>query len=435
MKTQEKVKILIVDDERTLCETMSEILKDEGYDVEVAFDGKEALEKIQKTTFDVIFCDLRMPKTDGLGVLEKTMEKSSETFFIVMTAYGSMETTLKALKLGAYDYVIKPLVFEDVLLKLEHLVAFKKLSVENRDLKGEVIEQFALDNVLGQGTEMRAVYSLIQRVAPTPTTILITGEIGVGKEKLAKAIHYQSKQDGRSFMVVRCGSYEEAQLDRTLFGKEGIFYRSEEGTLFLDDISELSLALQLKLIQFLNGEDFKKCPTRLIIATTKDLSKEAEKGKFREDLLYRINVIEIKVPPLRARKNDVPFLVKFFVRTLSEGHGKRVRYVTDQARDILVNYSWRGNIRELENVLERAILLCDPDTQYIDVHDLPTDLASMALHSMKHSFKEAMRQYEYKHIQEVLQKNQFDKKRAAEELGLSLSSLYRKIEELSLPIQ
>jgi len=429
------VKILIIDDEKTLCETMSEILKDEGYETEIAFNGEEGLQKIQKECFDIIFCDLRMPKMDGLSVLEKATKLSPETFFIVMTAFGSMETTMKALKLGAYDYVIKPLAFDDVLLKLSHLIDFKRLSVENRNLKDDVIEKFALDNVLGQGTEMKAIYSLIQKVATTPNTILITGEIGVGKEKLAKAIHYQSEQRGLRFMTIRCGSYSEAQLERALFDEKGIFYRNERGTLYLEEISDLSLKLQSKLVALLSDKGIKKSLLRLIVSSAKDLSKEVLGHQFREDLLYRINVIEIKVPPLRARKNDVPFLVKFFVRTYSEDLGKTVRYVTDQARDVLMNYPWKGNIRELQNVIERSILLCDTNTQYLDVRDLPSELSSLAMHTLRYNFKEAMRQYESKHIQWVLERNKFDKKKTASELGLSLSSLYRKIEDLSMTIQ
>jgi len=432
---ENKTSVLIADDERTLCETLSEVLRDEGYETEIAFDGKEAVEKISNHEFDVIFCDYRMPEHDGLYVLEKTEEISPATYFIIMTAYGSMETTLKALKLGAYDYVIKPLVFEEVLLKLKHLMAFKKLRMENRNLRGEITEQFALDNVLGQGTEMKAIYSLIQKVSPTANTIMITGEGGVGKEKLSKAIHYQSEQKDAHYMMIRCSCYREDQLDEALFGDNGIFNRGENGTLFLDEISDLSLRLQAKLMNYLTTRDIKKAFLRLIVSSTRDLSRQVEKQKFREDLLYRINVIEIKVPPLRARKNDVPFLVKYFVRILSEELGKKVRYVTDQARDVLVNYPWKGNIRELQNVLERSILLCDDNTQYLDVRDLPSELSTMALYAQKHNFKEAMRQYEYKHIQWVFEKNHFNKKKTAAELGLSLSSLYRKIEDLSMPLQ
>ena len=430
-----KVKILIVDDERTLCETLSEVLNEEGYATEIAFDGKEGLEKMRQTPFDVIFCDLRMPKMDGLNLLKKTQEIQPDAFFIVMTAFGSQNTTLEALKLGAYDYVVKPLIFEDVLLKLKHLVAFQRLSVENRVLKGDVAERFALDNVLGQGTEMRAIYSLIHQVASTPTTILLTGELGVGKEKVAKAIHYQSAQKQHRFMTIRCSSYGDAQLDEALFGEQGIFRRPEGGTLFLDEVSDLSPLLQEKLFGVLSGREQTNQTLRPIVSTTKDLLKEVMKGTFKEELLYRINVIEIKIPPLRARKNDIPFLVKYYVRALSEELGKKVQYVTDEARDILMNYSWKGNIRELQNVLERAILLCGPDTQYLDAHDLPAEISSKSLQNMNYNFKQAMRQYEHEHIYGILEKHRFDKKKAAEDLGLSLSSLYRKIEDLSVPMQ
>ncbi|HBQ21377.1 MAG: hypothetical protein A2Z91_04090 [Deltaproteobacteria bacterium GWA2_38_16] len=424
---EKKAHILIVDDERTLCETMAEVLRDEGYQTEVAFDGPEAIEKIKNTKFDVIFCDLKMPKVDGFEVLSYVEKESSNTVFIVMTAYGSMETTLEAIKKGAHDYVIKPLIFDDILLKLKHLLEFKKLSVENRLLKGSVIEQFAFDNILGQGPEMKAVYSLIQKVAATQTTILITGEIGVGKEKLARAIHYRSSQKDHPFILIRCGSYSPDQLDQTLFGVEGVFSSPKEGTLFIDEIGELPKEIQLKFLQALQ----KGHSLRLIVSSSKDLMRNISEGTFREDLYYRINVIEVKVPPLRARKNDIPFLIKYFVRTISEELGKKVKYVTDRALESLMNYPWKGNIRELQNVLEKAILLADMSTQFLDIPHLPLEIVSMGNYASPFNFKEAMRQYETKHIQQVLEKNQFDKKKTATDLGLSLSSLYRKIEELS----
>lgn len=431
---RKKAKILIVDDEKTLCHTLSEVLTEEGYEAAIEFNGMKALEKIKQEAFDVIFCDLRMPNIDGMQLLEKTMILRPETFFIVMTAYASMETTLKALKLGAHDYVMKPLVFEDILLKLKHLIAYRELSVEKRIVKDMITEQFALDNVLGQGTEMKAIYSLVQKVAPTPATILITGEIGVGKGKLAKAIHLQSEQRKERFMIVRCGSYREAELDEALFGHRGIFYRSEKGTLFLDEISDLYPSLQFKLVTLLSSRISKKGSVRLIISTTKDLFKEMTRGKFREDLLYRMNTIEIKIPPLRARRNDIPFLVKYYVKTHSERLGKKVRYVADPAIDVLMNYPWKGNIRELQNVLERSILLCDSNTQYLGLYDLPSEMVSTAHFPTSHHLKEAMKQYGYKHIQWVLEKNHFNKGKTAVELGLSLSSLYRKMGKLSFPL-
>ena len=428
-----KTTILIVDDEKTVCETLSEVLREEGYETQIAFDGEEAIQKVEKQKFDVVFCDLRMPKTDGLKVLEKVEELSRETFFIVITAYGSMETTLEALKKGAYDYVVKPLIFDDILLKLKHLLDFKKLNVENRLLKDFFItDQFAFDNVLGQGPEMKAIYSLMQKIAATQTTVLITGEAGVGKERLAKAIHYQSAQKEKPFVRVCCASYREHQLDQALFGEEGIFTRLEEGTIFIDEIGDLTCALQLKLVTFLQ-EGLKSL--RLIVSSTKDLAKEVSKQAFREDLYYRINVIELKVPPLRARKNDIPFLVKYFVRRLSEALGRKIKYVTDETLEVLMSYPWKGNIRELENVLERAILLSDNNTQFLNIHHLPSELISQTQDSAIHNFKEAMRKSEIKHIQWVLEKNRFDKKKTAQDLGLSLSSLYRKIEELSMPVQ
>jgi two-component system response regulator PilR (NtrC family) len=359
MKNEKRARILIVDDERTLCETLSEVLKEEGYETELAFDGDEAISKIEINKFDLIFCDLRMPRVDGLKVLEKVEGIAPETYFIVMTAYHSMKTTIEALKLGAYDYVVKPLVFDDVLLKLKRLLAFKNLSVEDRVTNRSVTEQFSLDNLLGQGREMKAIYSLIQKVAPTGETILITGEIGVGKGRLAKAIHYVSEEVDNPFWDIRCSGVREKQIEASLFGEEGIFTKNKRGTLYLSEISELTPRLQTKLLEVLSKKE--EGETRLIVSATKDLS---------EDLLYRVNVIEIKVPPLRARRGDIPFLIKYFVRTFAEEFGKNVRFVEEDMVEALMNYPWRGNVRELENFLERAILLCDPAESFLKIQDL-----------------------------------------------------------------
>lgn len=428
-----KGRILIVDDEKTLCETLSEILEEEGYQIQTAFDGEKALEKMKDNFFDVVFCDLKMPKLDGLSLLEKGQVLLPETFFIVITAFGSMETTVEALKKGAHDYVIKPLFFDDILLKLKHLLDFKKLKFENRFLKERTIQdQFVFDNILGQGSEMKAIYSLVQKVAATQSTILITGETGVGKKILAKAIHFQSLQKEKKFISICCGNYTPSQLEKILFGETGLF-NVEEGTIFLDEIFDLEENLQFKLTSALqpDGAPHRK-GIRLIISSAKDLSREVLQRTFREDLYYRINVVEIKIPPLRGRKNDIPFLVKYFVKTFSEELGKKVKYVTDEALEILMNCSWRGNIRELQNILERAILLIRSDTQFVGVDDLPSEIVSLSQSPKQCNFKDVMRHHEAKHIQWVLKRNHFDKKKTADELGLSLSSLYRKIEELSM---
>lgn len=429
-------KILIVDDEQTLCDTLSEVLKDEGYETDTAYNGEGAIELLKKSSFDVVFCDLKMPKVDGMKVLEAVQTHQPHAFFIIMTAYGSTESTLEALRMGAYDYLIKPLNFDDVLLKLKHLIDFKSLSVENRLMSGNITEKFAIDNILGQGPEMKAIYSLMQKVAGSSSIVLITGEMGVGKELLARAIHYRIAKDASDFFVIHCGSYSERQLDDALFGSDGLLTRKPKGTLFLDQIESLDPNLQKKLADVLSEPNFSQNnPLQFVIATTRDLSKEVAKGNFREDLYFKVNVVELKIPPLRARKNDIPFLVKYFVRVLSEEIGTKIRYVSDEALDILIHYPWKGNVRELQVVLERAILLSTPDTQYLDVQNLPTELVAMSKRSDSSNFKEAMRYYEVKHIQWVLEKNRFDKKKSASDLGLSLSSLYRKIEEHSMTIQ
>jgi len=443
-----KAKVLVVDDEQAIRESLGTILEEEGYQVSLASDGKEAIDILSQETFHIIFCDIRMPKADGFTVLKKAVKLNPETFFIVITAFGDMNSAIQALRYGAFDYITKPLLFDDILLKIEHLLRYKNLLTENQILKKEIEEKYSFDQIIGQGPEMREIYSLMRKVSSTHNTILITGERGTGKKIVAKAIHYNSPRKSYRFLGIQCGSVSEDVLDQKLFGFQneeeyykGIFIDAHKGTIFLDDIDLLPPRLQEKIFHIIEHGSFipygsqksEKVDVRVIAATSKDLVDEINAGTFNEKLFDKINSCEIKMPPLRARRNDIPFLTKYFIRKYNNDLGTHILFVEDGVLNALMGYDWPGNIRELANVIERA-LITTSNTTFLTEEDIPADIVQKAalLDTDMENIKEAMRVYETHHIKEVLAKHNQDKKHAAHALGLSLSSLYRKLEELSI---
>ncbi|MBI2609202.1 MAG: sigma-54-dependent Fis family transcriptional regulator [Deltaproteobacteria bacterium] len=446
MKT--KAKVLVVDDEQVIRESLGTILEEEGYQVSLASDGKEAIDILSQEIFHIIFCDIRMPKADGFAVLKKAVKLNPETFFIVITAFGDMNSAIQALRYGAFDYITKPLLFDDILIKIEHLLRYKNLITENQILKKEIEEKYSFDQIIGQGPEMREIYSLMRKVSATHNTLLITGERGTGKKIVAKAIHYNSPRKSYQFIGIQCGSVSEEVLDQKLFGfhnedeyYKGVFVDAHKGTIFLDDIDLLPSRLQEKIFQVIEHGSFvpfrsqksEKVDVRVIAATNKDLVGEINAGTFNEKLFDKINSCEIKMPPLRARRNDIPFLIKYFIRKYNNDLGTNILFVEEGALRAFMNYDWPGNIRELANVMERALMTTN-NTTFLTEEDVPADIANKAalLDTNMENIKEAMRIYETHHIKEVLAKHNQDKKHAAHALGLSLSSLYRKLEELSI---
>ncbi len=442
--------ILVVEDQDSARESLAELLRGEGYEVHEAENGKIAIELVNKLDLDVILTDLMMPQADGIQVLKHAREVSPQTLIMLMTAHASVETAVEALRLGAQDYLLKPLIFEDVLRKVERLITHRKLAWENQILRREIDGHFSPERPLGRSPAMQEILAMIKKVAPTPTTVLITGESGVGKEVVARAIHAASLAKDNVFLPVNCSAIPENLLESQLFGhvkgsftgavssQEGLFQRARGGTIFLDEIGEMPLSLQPKLLRVLEERTVLpvgsttpiKVNVRIIAASNRDLKAEVEAGRFREDLYYRLNVFEIDIPPLRKRLEDLPGLVEHLIRRHNLEMKTNYKGVDSATMRVLMSLPWKGNIRELDNVLERAMIL--GDGEWIKPADLPGHKSTDDAFSTEDNLAAAVELYEKTHIERTLNKTAGDKMRAAELLGLSLSTLYRKIEKLGI---
>lgn len=445
-------KILIVDDEKPIRDSLKMVLDDEGFTTSVASDGEDALQKLQTENFDVVISDIKMPKLDGIQLLEAAAKVSPDTFFIIMTAYASVKTAIDALRNGAYDYLIKPVEFDDVILRLKKLIEFKNLSAENRALRQRLSYETGFVNIIGNSEPMKKVFDVISQVAPTNSNILIMGKSGTGKEMVAKAIHQNSKRKDKIFLPINCGAISENLIESELFGhkkgsftgasedKLGLFKVADGGTLFLDEIAELPLNLQVKLLRALEDRAFfpvggtKPVSTdvRLIAATNQDLFEKTKLGEFREDLYYRLNVVEIKLPTLNERRDDIPLLVNHFIEKFCKEMGKKILGVDNDTMKILLSHEWRGGVRELENVIERAVIFASKEM--ITPSSLADYLKTNAAQTGDiDSLKEALRIFEKDHITKTIKKYEFNKEEAAKALDIGLSSLYRKMDELGIP--
>jgi len=372
-----KDKILVADDEKSMREFLDIMLKKEGYKVALASNGEEVLKLIEKDIFDLALVDIRMPKLDGISALKRIKSFSPETIVIIITAYASADTAIKAMKEGAYDYITKPFKIEEIKLIIKNALEKKQLQKENMILKQVVRDRYHFENIIGQSSKMLELYDLLEKVAPTKTNILITGESGTGKELVAKAIHYNSPRKDKPFVTLNCGAIPESLIESELFGhmkgaftdaittKKGLFEVADEGTIFLDEISELPLMMQVKLLRVLQDKEFKRVggtedirvDVRIISATNKDLEEAVREKQFREDLFYRLNVIQIKLPTLRERKEDIVPLANHFLKKYAEDLGKPITVIAPEALRILVQYDYPGNVRELQNIIERAVAL------------------------------------------------------------------------------
>jgi len=445
--------ILVADDEPGVRESLAEVLRDAGYTVETAANGTAAMAAIEARDFAVVVTDIRMPEADGLAVLEKTRELAPQTIVIVMTANATVETAVEALRAGAADYVLKPVIFDDILTKVERLLEYRQLAWETQRMRRQAEQDFDLELMVGKSPAMREVAALIRKVAPTQSTVLITGESGTGKEVVARAVHQASPVRHKIFLPVNCAAIPESLLESQLFGhvrgsftgavssQEGLFSRARGGTIFLDEIGDMPLGLQSKILRTLEAKEIlpvgatqpTKVDVRIVTATNRDLAKMAEDGRFREDLYYRMNVMNIHLPPLRERREDIPGLVEFLVQRHRRDMNRRTRGVDNAALKLLVSQPWKGNVRELDNAIEHAMIV--GEGEWITVGDLPLSLRAQGhplTDGVGDDLREALRVYEKIHIESVLTRTANDKRAAAERLGLSLSSLYRKIEELGL---
>jgi DNA-binding NtrC family response regulator len=441
--------ILVVEDQDTARASLAELLRGEGYEVHEAENGNVAKELIGKLDLDVILTDLMMPEADGIEVLKHAREVSPQTLIMLMTAHASVETAVEALRLGAQDYLLKPLIFEDVLRKMERMISHRQLAWENQILRREIDGHFSPDRPLGRSATMQEIVTMIKKVAPTPTTVLISGESGVGKEVVARTIHANSLSKDNVFLPVNCSAIPENLLESQLFGhvkgsftgavnsQEGLFQRARGGTIFLDEIGEVPLSLQPKLLRVLEEKTVLpvgstmpvKVNVRIIAASNRDLKAEVEAGRFREDLYYRLNVFEIDIPPLRKRLEDLPGLVEYLIHRHNLEMKTSYKGVDSATMRILMSLPWKGNIRELDNVLERAMIL--GNGEWISPVDLPGQQSAADNEiGSDDNLSKAIELYEKNHIERTLVKTAGDKVRAAELLGLSLSTLYRKIERL-----
>jgi len=446
--------ILIAEDEDGVRDSLTQVLREEGYDVVAVADGDDAIAALGTREFDLVISDLRMPGADGLAVLRHAREIAPQTLVLLMTAHATLETAVEALRGGAQDYLLKPVLFDDLLHKLAALIEHRQLAWERQFLRSQVDRQWDFENLVGQSSAMREVMALIQRVAPMPSTVLITGESGVGKEVVARAIHHFSERREAIFLPVNCGAIPETLLESQLFGhlrgsftgavanQEGLFQRARRGTIFLDEIGDMPIGLQVKLLRTIETKEVLpvgattpiKVDVRIIAATNRELRRELEAGRLRDDLYYRLNVFGIEIPPLRERREDIPPLVDHFIRLHNRELKKHFKGADAALLKLFMSLPWKGNVRELDNVIEHAMILGDGD--WITTGDLPRALrvdADIPV-STGDNLREALRAYEKAHIQSVLAKLRNDKRVAAEHLGMSLSSLYRKIEELNIEL-
>jgi DNA-binding NtrC family response regulator len=446
--------ILVADDEPGVRESLAEVLRDTGYEVQTAADGTAALAALEGRDFGVIITDLRMPGADGLAVLKRAREISPQTLVLVMTAHGSVDTAVEALRTGATDYILKPVVFDDLLAKVERLLEYRQLVWQTQMLRREVEAPYDFEGMVGQSRVMRDVFDLINKVAPTHSTVLITGESGTGKEVVARAIHHFSPVAQRIFLPVNCAAIPENLLESQLFGhvrgaftgavasQEGLFSRAKGGTIFLDEIGDMPFGLQSKLLRAIEAKEVLPVGStqtiivdvRIVAASNRDLRQMVEEGKFREDLYYRLNVIRLELPPLRERREDIPSLVEYLVRRHNREMKRGYRGVDNATLKLLMSQPWKGNVRELDNVIEHAMIL--GNGEWITVPDLPRALREQdePLPAVGDELREALRSYERIHIESVLRRTSHDKRKAAELLGLSLSSLYRKLNELGIEL-
>jgi len=447
--------ILIVDDESTIRQSLQGVLEDEGYQISLAESGEECLEMVRKHAFDLALLDVWLPGMDGLETLEKIREMENAPEIIMISGHGTIETAVRATKLGAYDFLEKPLSIDKTVILIKHAIDARRLRQENRDLKRQLAPRGV---IAGESIPMKALRQQIQIMAPTNGRVLIYGESGTGKELVANAIHANSLRKDEMFVEVNCAAIPEDLIESELFGhrkgsfpsanndKEGKLQKAHGGTLFLDEIGDMSLKTQSKVLRTLDEQRFSPLGSeepitvdvRVIASTNKDLEEEISKGNFREDLFYRLNVIPFSVPPLRERKEDIPLLARYFLKDFSATYGRRPREITDDAIDTLMRYSWPGNVRELRNVIERIVIMNPTTTRFERKHLPPlvyrdgTRRAAGVEFSTLHQARSA---YERDYILKKMDENHGNVSRTAEVLGLERSHLYRKMKTLGISVK
>ena len=441
--------LLVVDDDPVTIDLLKEVLSQEGYEVSTALSGEEAITQGTDNFFDLIITDVRMGKKDGMEVLRFFKKNAPDTTVIMITAFGSIETAIEAIREGAYDYISKPFKLEEIKFTVQRALERRKLIQENKFYRQELLEKYQFKNVIGRTPQMFQVYKTIAKVADTKSTVLLCGERGTGKELIARSVHYNSQRSNRPFIPVDCASLVETLIESELFGhvrgaftgassaKRGLFEESDGGTLFLDEVGNLSLPMQSKLLRFLQEHEIKrvggtesiKVDVRVIAAANQPLEPLVKNGKFREDLFDRLNVVTITLPPLRERKEDIPLLANHFLQKFSEENHKNISHISPEALEILLQYSWPGNVRELEHTIERAVIF--------STHPmiLPEDFSrkmSEEVKGVEIPMPEktlSLKEIEKRYVLKVLKETGGNKKKASEILGIDRATLYRILEK------
>jgi two-component system response regulator HydG len=442
--------ILIVDDEQSHRLMLRAHLEREGFRIVEASDGHEAVDRVNERSFDLILMDIRMPTMDGIEALKRIKEATAATPVIMMTAYGSINSAVEALKAGAADYLTKPLDMDELIFKAQKALYYRQLEEENILQKERLGTRFDFSRIIGTSPAMKKLFETLSMAAPTEATVLLLGESGTGKELVANAIHQNSPRKDNPYVKVNCAALPETLLESELFGhekgaftgaiekKKGRFERADGGTLFLDEIGEMSSPTQTKILRVLQEREFEavggtktiKVDVRIITATNKDLAEEVKQGKFREDLYYRLNVVPITIPPLRERTEDIPLLAKHFLRIYSEKNKRDIKGFGPGVMDAFIGYSWPGNVRELENIVERTVIMSGEDT--ITLGDLPPGIAGPQGEGDRTPFPTSLRDVERETILKTLNQTGGNRTQAAQILGITRKTLQNKIKEYGI---
>ncbi len=446
--------ILVVDDEASVRTSLEKVLNKEGYITTTASSGNEAIKMLARTPVDIVLSDLKMPEGDGLELLRALKKNKSSTEVILITGYGTVEAAVEAMKEGAYDFITKPFKKAVILSTIERALERQSLEQENKYLKAQLGKGTVSDEIIGKSQALRDVLDMVERVAPLTSTVLITGASGTGKELIARAVHKNSPRTKKRFIPINCSAIPENLIESELFGhlkgsftgafrnKSGLFKAAEGGTIFLDEIVSVPLNLQVKLLRAIEQKEIlpvgsthpEIVDVRIVAATNKNLANEVEEGNFREDLYYRLNVVGINIPPLKERVQDIPDLIKHFLKKYNAQLNKQIIEVDEKTLKALMEYPWKGNVRELENAVERAMILCDSDKLTLE-HFYQLSSENSSSRNLNGDLKSSVRYFEQERILKALKAAGNDKSKAAEILGLSLSSLYRKMSELGIELK
>jgi len=450
----DKPRILLVDDDKNTADGLKKILLQDGYDTGCTYTGNEALDLIEAEHFDIVITDMKLPDISGFSIIEKVKKENIDIAVVMITAFSSIQTAIDAMKKGADDYLTKPVNIEELELILKKILERRLLILQNKELKQKLKDKYNFSGIIGNTPEIQLIFKTITEIAPTAATVLIYGDTGTGKELIANAIHYSSDRKDKPFVALHCASLSEGVLESELFGHEkgaftgaisqrrGRFELANGGSLFLDEVGEMNSHVQIKLLRVLEtgkfervgGEKTIESDVRIIAATNRDLEKEIKEGRFREDLYYRLNVINLKLPSLRERKGDIGLLIDNFLVKYSRKNKKDIKGITPQSAKLLDNYDWPGNIRELENTIERAVVMAR--NEYIEPSDLPSNINVNTKKSRKETFRipsgATMKEIEKKVIIETLQTTNGSKSKAAKILGISTRKIEYKIKEWSM---